>query len=146
MSTNSISLDIVLENFATSADTVSKVTIGITGVNSSVKTEYTISSTINLAGNSSVTLTYPDDFNAVTPIFSFINEGLSTITVSTTSVSSTGDIDTDNDSFYIVGKVFNPSYSNSFKPSKREVCEEEELSFLSHLLLVLNINFMSMAL
>ena len=68
--TNSISLDIVLENFATSADTVSKVTIGITGVNSSVKTEYTISSTINLAGNSSVTLTYPDDFNAVTPIFS----------------------------------------------------------------------------
>jgi len=64
--TSSVSLEIILENFKSTADSVSKVTIGITGVNSVAKSEYTISSTISLSGNSSVTITYPDDFNAVT--------------------------------------------------------------------------------
>ena len=110
--TSSVSLNIVIENFKATADTVSKVTLMITGVNSLAKAEYTISSTINLAGNSSTTLTYPDDFNGPTPILDFSNEGLSTITVSTTSVSSTGDTGTDNDAFYIVGKFFQLLYQH----------------------------------
>ena len=41
--TSSVSLNIVIENFRATADTVSKVTLMITGVNSLAKAEYTIS-------------------------------------------------------------------------------------------------------
>jgi len=126
---SSISLDIVLENFAATADTVSKVTLSITGVIPVGKSEYTISSTINLAGNSSTTIRYPDDFDPVTPVLNFSNDGLSTITVSTTSVSSTGDIDKDNDAFYIVGKVFAPAVPSLSSPQNGIACQGEEISF-----------------
>ena len=126
--TTSISLDIILENFSASTDTVSKVTLTITGVNSIARAEYTISNTITLSGNSTRTLNYPDDFTPK-PTLDFSNDGLSTITVSTTSVSSTGDINKDNDAFYIVGKVFAPDIPSLSSPQSGIACQGEDISF-----------------
>ena len=127
--TSSISLEIVLSNFKATTDAVSKVSFGISGVNSITYAEYTISNTIYIPGNSSVTITFPDDFNAVVPVLDFSNDGLSTITVSTTSVSSTGDTDTDNDAFYIVGKVFSTVTPSLTSPQNGIACQGEDISF-----------------
>ena len=125
--TNPITLNIVLENFSSTSDTVSKVTLGITGVNSTVRTEFTISSTITLSGNSSTTVTYPDDFSDGTAI-NFSNYGRSTITVSSTSVSATGDLDTDNDAFYIVGNVYVPD-TPTLNVINGTACQGEAITF-----------------
>ena len=125
--TNPITLNIVLENFSSTSDTVSKVTLGITGVNSTVRTEFTISSPITLSGNSSTTVTYPDDFSDGTAI-NFSNYGRSTITVSSTSVSATGDLDTDNDAFYIVGNVYVPD-TPTLNVINGTACQGEAITF-----------------
>ncbi|MDA9016150.1 hypothetical protein N9H69_05645, partial [Flavobacteriaceae bacterium] len=127
--TDSVSLQILLENHSSTSDTVSKVTLAITGVNSLAKAVYTISSTLTISGNSSVTVTYPEDFLSSPPALDFSNNGLSTITASTTSVSSTGDTDTDNDAFYIVGNVFTTDVPSLSSIQNGIACSGEEISF-----------------
>ena len=127
--TNPISLQIILENFGATSDTVSKVTLSITGVNPLARQEFTISNTVTIPVGSVVTITYPDDFSGGPPNLSFVNPGLSTITVSTTSVSGTGDLNTDNDAFYIVGKVFTTVTPTLSSPQNGIACQGEEISF-----------------
>ena len=126
--TTPITLKIVLENFDTTSDTISKVSIGITGVNSLTTAEYTLTTPLTLPGSSSSIVTYPDDFSGSPPDIDFSNYGLSTITASTTSVSSTGDIDTDNDAFYIVGNVFVPD-SPSLSVTSGTACQGDPVTF-----------------
>ncbi|MGC6403141.1 MAG: hypothetical protein ACON4A_06805, partial [Flavobacteriaceae bacterium] len=128
--TSSASLEIVIENFSTDADTVSKVTLSVTGVNARAIQEYTLTAgPTAVAASSSITVTFPDDFVGPLADLSFLNDGLSTITVSTTSVSGTGDLDTDNDAFYIVGKVFNPDIPSLSSVQDGAACQGEEISF-----------------
>ncbi|MDA7711303.1 hypothetical protein N8873_04490, partial [Flavobacteriaceae bacterium] len=128
--TNPVTLDIVLENFSATSDTVSRVTILITGVNSLTSTEFTISSTLTLPGSSTTTVTFPDDFTAPIPAsLSFLNQGISTVVVSTSSVSGTGDTDTDNDAFDAVANVLSPDTPSLSSPQSGAACAGEEISF-----------------
>ena len=129
--TDPVTLDIAIQNFSATSDTVSKVTILITGENTLASTVFTISNTLTLPGSSITTITFPDDFSSPSPAtLSFLNQGYSTIVVSTSSVSGTGDIDSDNDAFDAVANVLSPDVPILSSPQSGIACAGEEISFV----------------
>ncbi len=129
--TDPVTLDIAIQNFSATSDTVSEVTILITGENTLASTVFTISNTLTLPGSSITTITFPDDFSSPSPAtLSFLNQGYSTIVVSTSSVSGTGDIDSDNDAFDAVANVLSPDVPILSSPQSGIACAGEEISFV----------------
>ncbi|PDH44261.1 MAG: hypothetical protein CNC91_02830, partial [Flavobacteriales bacterium MED-G22] len=134
--TNPISLDITVTNYADSGDNISTTlsfTIEITGVNSQTLFTATVTNLVSLTASgtttSSRTFRYPDDFTTSTNL-NFSNRGISTITVSTTSVSSTGDVNTDNDAHRTTAIVYPEEiFSLSVSPSSATVCQGAQIYF-----------------
>ena len=130
---DSISLNITITNFGNTPDNVDNISILITGVNSETLFTTTISSTITLTASgtvgSSSTIVFPDDFT-ISPTLEFNNFGISTIAVSSTSVSGTGDVDTDNDVHRSTAIVYTPdSPTLSVTPASATACQGEEIYF-----------------
>ena len=132
----SLSLDITITNFADTPENISTThsfTINITGVNTVTLFTTTVSNLITLTASgtssSSRTLRYPDDF-IPSPVLDFSNSGISTIAVSSTSVSGTGDIDTDNDVHRSTAEVYAPdSPTLSVTPASATACQGDQIYF-----------------
>ena len=131
--TDAISLEITITNFGDTPDDIDNFSFSITGVNSETFFTTAVSSTLTLTASgtasSSRTLVFPNDFT-VSPTLDFKNFGISTIVVSTTSVSGTGDVDLDNDADIITAIVYNPDTPTlSVTPANATICQGEEIYF-----------------
>ena len=75
-------------------------------------------------------MTYPNDFSGSPPAFNFSNVGISTIVVSATTTSGTGDANTDNDAYDIRGFVYTPTTPTlTVSPVTPEICVGDEIFF-----------------
>ena len=136
-STETVTLNIVIQNFGATTENIGNydVFLRINGVNTlnggATSTLVSITaSPINLAAGATHTLTYPNDFSGGPPAFNFSNVGISTIVVSATSVSGTGDTNTDNDAYDIRGFVYTPTTPTlTVSPVTPEICVGDQIFF-----------------
>lgn len=135
--TSSITLDITFRNYHASTDQISTVLFIVNGVNSVTTFEVAPTLATNIAGNGAINLTYPDDFdtggaglNANQINLPFLLDGNTTITVSTTSVSATGDTNTTNNATSTLVLVYDPDDPTmTVNPPSANVCQGEEIYF-----------------
>ena len=135
-STETVTLNIGIRNFGTNPETITGQTIRlyITGVNSfsggTVSYTATINPVTTIAPGAISTLTYHTNFSGSPPGLNFSNYGISTIVVSATSVSGTGDTNTDNDAYDIRGFVYTPATPTlTVSPVTPEICVGDEILF-----------------
>jgi len=135
-STETVTLNIGIRNFGTNPETITGQTIRlyITGVNSFAGGTVSYTATINpvttIAAGAISTLTYHTNFSGSPPGLNFSNYGISTIVVSATSVSGTGDTNTDNDAYDIRGFVYTPTAPTlTVSPVTPEICVGDEIFF-----------------